>query len=194
MAGPRPRCPSRRLLGGGAVGTGGSALKGLGGRKRQVYKTVADLTHEQLLHGGPEISFAWGAIPPLNTRKGLFVENSGAVDAYEVRVADIGLNKAACAARFAVVPKCPKGSRELLRFYLIGSSVPPTHKDDIEMVVYASGSDFSKDENGRDVVDFPVSVTFEDYGGARYEATFRFLADPYLSDVKIRRVSRKRVN
>jgi hypothetical protein len=27
------------------------------------------LDHEKSLHGGPEISFSWAAVPPLNTRK-----------------------------------------------------------------------------------------------------------------------------
>ena len=148
---------------------------------------------EQSLHGGPEISFAWGAIQPLNTRKTLFIENGSNTDAYEVKVDDIGLNKVACAARFPVIPKCPKMSRQALDFELVGNSVPPNHKEDIEMVVYASGGGFPKDEKGSDVVEFPITVEFEGYGGARYQASFRFLADTYLQKVNIHRVDRKRI-
>src|SRR5450432_1064429 len=47
------------------------------------YETaIADLEHEKSLHVGPEISFGWGAVPPLNTRRTLFIENSGNIDAY----------------------------------------------------------------------------------------------------------------
>jgi hypothetical protein len=152
------------------------------------------LDDEKALHGGPEISFGWGAIPPLNNRKTLLIENSGNVDAYELKIDDIGLNKTACAARFPVVPKCPRNSRQALQFELVGNSVPPNHKTEIEMVVYASGSDFSKDEKGRDMVDLPIRVVFEEYGGARYEANFQLLADSYLETVNIHRVSRKRIN
>lgn len=155
----------------------------------------AELGREKSLHGGPEISFGWGAIPPLNTRKTLFIENSGPIDAYEIRIGDIGLNTVACAAQFPVVSKCAKGSREALKFELVGNSLPPhSHRDEIEMVIYASGVDFPKDDKGNDVVDFPIAISYEEYGGARYEANFRFLADTYLQDVNIRRVSRKRVN
>ncbi|MFZ0815852.1 MAG: hypothetical protein WAM78_10050 [Candidatus Sulfotelmatobacter sp.] len=165
----------------------------IGGYIAWTKKTRA-FENERLLHGGPEISFGWGAIPPLNTRKTLFIENSGNIDAYELKVDDIGLNRTACAARFQVIPKCPRNSREALQFELVGNSVPPNHKNEIEMVVYASGNDFSKDEKGRDLVDFPIRVIFEEYGGARYEANFQFLADPYLEKVNIHRVSRKRIN
>jgi hypothetical protein len=151
----------------------------------------SEIEQEKSLHGGPEISFGWGAVPPLNTRRTLFIENSGETDAYEVKVDDIGLNKIACAARFAVIPKCPKNSKEPLSFNLTGNSVPPNHTNEIEMVVYASGSDFSKDEKGKDVVDLPIRATFEEYGGARYEANFRLLGDTYLEKVSVHRVSRK---
>lgn len=153
-----------------------------------------ELEHERSLHGGPEISFSWGAVPPTNRRKTLFLENTGSIDAYEVKISDIGLNKAHCAARFPIIPRCSKNSREALNFELIRDSVPPNHRDEIEMVVYASGGDFLKDDKGRDVVDFPITAAFEEYGGAKYEANFRFLADPYLEKVNIHRVSRERIN
>jgi hypothetical protein len=51
----------------------------------------------------------------------------------------------------------------------------------LRWLFYASGlSEFPKDSAGNDVVDFPIAVTFEEYGGARYEASFRFVADTYL--------------
>ena len=159
------------------------------------YETAKEeLEQEKSLHGGPEISFGWGALPPLNTRKTLFIENSGPSDAYEVKVSNIGLDKGACAAQFPIIPKCPRGSRKALKFELVGNSVPHSHKDEIEMIVYASGTDFSKDDKGNDVVDFPIAVAYQEYGGARYEADFRLLADTYLQEVNIHRVTRRRVN
>lgn len=86
------------------------------------------LDDERSSHGGPEISFSWAAVPPLNTRKTLCVENSGTVDAYEVKVRDIGINKAHCGARFPVIAKCPRGSVSQLSFELYGDKVPPTVK------------------------------------------------------------------
>ena len=49
-------------------------------------KKRRQLEDEKSLHGGPEISLSWAAVPPLNTRKTLCVENSGTLDAYEVKV------------------------------------------------------------------------------------------------------------
>ncbi|MGH9511474.1 MAG: hypothetical protein ACRD2U_05000 [Terriglobales bacterium] len=157
-------------------------------------KKKQELENEKSLHDGPEISFSWPTIRPANTKRTLFLENTGPIDAYEVKISDFGLNRAHCAAQFPVISKCSKNSREALNFELIGDSVPPNRRDEIDMVVYASGSDFSKDDKGRDVVDFPITATFEEYGGAKYEANFRFLADPYLEKVNIHRVSRKRIN
>jgi hypothetical protein len=152
------------------------------------------LDDEMSLHGGPEISFSWGAAPPLNTRKALFIENSGTVDAYEVRVGDIGLDKAHCGARFRSIAKCSRGSVHQLSFELYGDTVlPQRERDNLEMVVYASQSDFQVDNAGNTVVEFPITVTFEEYGGARYEANFRFVADDHLSRVSIHRINRQRV-
>ena len=81
-----------------------------------------------------------------------------------------------------------------MSFGLYGDKVPHSHKDDLEMVVYASDlPEFQKDSAGNNVVEFPIGVTFEEYGGARYEANFRFVADDYLSKVSIHRVNRQRV-
>ena len=157
-------------------------------------KKQRELDHERSLHGGPEISFSWTAVPPLHTRKTLYLENTGTIDAYEVKVNDIGINKDHCGARFPVIAKCPRSSVSQLNFELYGDKVPQSHKNELEMVVYASGlSEFQKDSEGNDVVEFPIAVTFEEYGGARYEATFRFVADDYLSKVAIHRISRRRI-
>src|SRR5437879_11768430 len=107
----------------------------------------AEVERERSLHGGPEISFGCGAVPPMNTRRTLFIENSGGTDAYEVKVGDIGLNKVVCAAQFPVIPKCACGSREPLKFELVGNSVPHSHKDEIERVIYPSGGDFTEDDS-----------------------------------------------
>ncbi len=80
-----------------------------------------------------------------------------------------------------------------LNFELYGDKVPQSEKNNLEMVVYASFSDFKKDSAGNDVVEFPIAVTFEEYGGARYAADFRFLADTYLQRVSIHRISRQRI-
>lgn len=148
---------------------------------------------EKSSHGGPEISLSWPTIRPANTKPALFLENTGPIDAYEVKVNDIGINKSHSAARFPIVPKCSTNSCTRLDFVLCGDGVPPSHKDDLEMVVYASQSNV-KDEDGILVVDFPITVTFEEYGGAKYQTDFRFLADPYLAKVNIHRVSRRRIN
>jgi hypothetical protein len=150
------------------------------------------LENERSSHDGPEISLSWPTTRPANTRAALFVENTGSVDAYEIKVSDIGINKTHCAARFHVIPKCPKNSRILLAFELVGDGVPQNHMDDLEMVVYASQSN-KTDEHGELIVDFPITVTFEEYGGARYETHFRVVADPFLSKVNIHRVSRRRI-
>jgi hypothetical protein len=151
------------------------------------------LEEEKALRGGPELSFSWAAVPPLNTRKTLYLENSGTIDAYEVKIGDIGLNKAHCGARFPVIPKCQRGSLSTPYFELYGEAVPQHEKTNLEMVVHASQSDFQKDAKGKFVVEFPITVTFEEYGTARYEANFRFVADHDLSKVNIHRVSRRRI-
>lgn len=156
-------------------------------KKKRAFET------DRSLHGGPEVSLSWPTIRPASTKPTLFLENTGPIDAYEVKVSDIGINRTHCAARFSVVPKCPTNSRIQLDFVLCGDGVPPNHQDELEMVVYASQSDM-KYENGVPIVDFPITVAFEEYGGAKYEAAFRFKADPYLQTVNIHRVSRKRIN
>ena len=176
------------------AGLMGASYRAWAAEKVNHETTRSELERERSLHGGPEISFGWGAAPPLNTRTTLIIENSGSTDAYEVKVGDIGLNKTVCAARFPIITKCSKGTREPLKFQLTGNSVPPNHKEEFEMVVYASGADFSKDDEGREVVDFPITVTYEEYGGATYEANFRYVADTYLQEVNVHRVSRRRVN
>jgi|SRR5579862_7589102 len=176
------------------VGLAAAGYKAWEAENTKYITANAGLECERSLHGGPEISFMWGRVPPLNLKKTLLIENSGPVDAYEIKIDDIGLNPPACAARFPLIPKCPKGQSEALKFELIGNSVPPNHRDDLEMVVYASGADFQKDKQGRDVVEFPITVTYEEYGGAKWEANFRFLADPCLETVNVHRVNRKRIN
>jgi hypothetical protein len=156
-------------------------------------KKKRKLEHEQSLHGGPEISLSWDAVPPLNTRKTLFLENSGTIDAYQVKINDIGLNQTHCGARFPLIPKCQKGSRSAPSFELFGDGVPEYEKNNLEMIVYASQSDFQKDASGNPITEFPIMVTFEEYGCARYEAKFLFVADPDLSKVNIHRVSRQRI-
>lgn len=148
---------------------------------------------ETALHGGPEISLSWAAVPPLNRQKTLFLENSGPIDAYEVKIGDIGLDKTHCRAQFPVIPKCPKGSVTPAAFQLYGDQVPQHEKNNLEMVVYASQSDFRYDAEGRPVVEFPITVAFQEYGGARFAARFLLVADTDMSKVNIHRVSRERI-
>jgi cbb3-type cytochrome oxidase subunit 3 len=114
-----------------------------------------ELESEIARHGGPEISFSWGnrILQGTSTNKTLFIENTGEIDAYDVRISDVGINKQHCGARFPVIPKFQKDSRTELHFELFGDSVPESHRDEFEMVVYASKSNFLQDERNRAYVE-----------------------------------------
>jgi hypothetical protein len=154
-----------------------------------------DLQVEIARHGGPEVSLVWGyrKYSLSDANRTLFIQNGGDIDAYDVRVGDVGINTQHCGARFDVVPKLTRGTTEELKFELFGDSVPDNHKDELQMVVYASQSGLEKDERGNVVVRFPITVRFKEYGGAMYEANFTFLADDFLAKVNIHLVDRRRI-
>ncbi len=158
-------------------------------------KALARIEQERQLHGGPELSFSWRgrSLAGGATGRTLYLENTGPQDAYDVRIKDVGLNIERCGARFRPIAKCEKGSVAELEFDLFGPNIPVNHRDEFEMVVYASGEDFRMDADNHAYVEFPIDVTFKEYGGARYEAHFLFNADPYLARVNIHLISRNRL-
>lgn len=127
-------------------------------------KAQYELQAEMDRHGGPEMSLVWaaGQLTKDNlTMHQLQLENSGTIDAYDVQVEDVGLDKIRCRATFPKVAKCLKGSRTDLPFNLLGTDVPPSHKDEFEMVVYASGKEVEIDSNNHSYVEFPIDITFD---------------------------------
>ena len=154
----------------------------------------------------PKIDLSWGPLPmdfgAPASQNHLFVENSGTVDAYDLQIQDVSLTPN-LRGRFDPItrlqPKEPK-VRGQTDPWLTGEgiSAAPSRARDFEMILYSSGdlpTEYTTLTSSGTLAEIrcPLVVSFKDYSGNRYEASFEFITDTLRYIDKIRYVKRVRL-
>jgi hypothetical protein len=151
----------------------------------------------------PKIDLNWElAGIDFGTRSGekhLIVENSGAVDAYDLQIQDLSLTPNLKATFDQITRLQPKG-RFVTDPWLTGKGISfaPSKARDFEMILFSSGdlpSEYTTLTSGGNLAEIrcPLVVSFKDCSGNRYEASFEFITDTLRHIDKIRYIKRVRL-
>ncbi|MBI3478259.1 MAG: hypothetical protein HY010_21220 [Acidobacteria bacterium] len=116
-------------------------------------------------------------------RHQLKVENrSPDKDAYNVQIADAALGDGFARASFKLLPLLGRGQTDTPIVQVEGDNFSPEYGDDFDMIIFGAKKAwdqlpqdmFFRDVRGHDHVKFPLSLTFDDYKGKKYELDFLF--------------------
>jgi hypothetical protein len=144
----------------------------------------------------PKIDLSWG--PTGSQQKHLMVENGGTVDAYDLQIQDVSLTPN-LKGTFDQITRLRPKEILLIDPWLTGKgiSAAPSKARDFEMILYSSGDlpqEYTTLTNSGELAEIrcPLAITFKDYGGNWYEASFEFVTDTLRYTDKIRFVKLRR--
>jgi hypothetical protein len=177
-----------------------SALQRASVAEGEVEKANRALLEEQEHHVGPEIFLYCDFSEDLKKLKGgeksksLAVENTGEVDAYDIKVEDLTIAPLNAVATFQIIPRLAAKSRQDIKTMMTGAKVPSDQRHNFEMFLYASQKDFhTADKNNTLWISVPINVVFRDHGGQYYRTRFTFRVDDYFNFPEMRLEARERI-